>query len=388
MRVAGTVQTAPAGANKILVLHAADRRRRPGDAVELPGRDGRPARSGPRWRPAAPSSSSRPRETPLTALAIAQILDEAGVPAGVVNVLPARSAGAGRRRMLDDPRVRKLSFTGSTEVGRRLLEPAPPSTVVSCSMELGGNAPFLVLRRRRPRRRASPARWWPRCATAARRAPRPTASTSQRRSPRSSSARLAEAHGRPARRPGPRRRRPGRARWSTSPPRDKVDELVQRRGRRRRRGAHRRLARPTGRGFFYAPTVLAGVRAGRRDPRARRSSGRSRRSSPFDTEDEAIALANDTEYGLVVLRLHRRPRAGPAGRGGARVGHGRPQPRASSPTRRRRSAAPSRAASAARAATRACSSTWRASTSPSTGDQAPPSPGVPRPLGGGGFHPG
>src|SRR6516162_10165240 len=82
-------------------------------------------------------------ETPLTALAIAQILSEAGVPGGVVNVLTSRKSGATVSAMLNDPRVRKLSFTGSTEVGRILLREAA-ETVVSCSMELGGNAPFII----------------------------------------------------------------------------------------------------------------------------------------------------------------------------------------------------------------------------------------------------
>jgi len=65
------------------------------------------------------------------------------VPPGVVNVLPARRSGAVVSAMLHDPRVRKLSFTGSTEVGRVLLRTAA-ETVTNCSMELGGNAPFLV----------------------------------------------------------------------------------------------------------------------------------------------------------------------------------------------------------------------------------------------------
>jgi succinate-semialdehyde dehydrogenase/glutarate-semialdehyde dehydrogenase len=82
-------------------------------------------------------------ETPLTALAIAGILAEAGVPGGVVNVLPSRKSGAVVSAMLNDPRVRKLSFTGSTEVGRVLLREAA-ETVVNTSMELGGNAPFII----------------------------------------------------------------------------------------------------------------------------------------------------------------------------------------------------------------------------------------------------
>ena len=82
-------------------------------------------------------------DTPLTALLIAQILEEAGVPPGVVNVLPSRSSRAIVSAMLHDPRVRKISFTGSTEVGRVLLREAA-DCVVNTSMELGGNAPFLV----------------------------------------------------------------------------------------------------------------------------------------------------------------------------------------------------------------------------------------------------
>ena len=84
------------------------------------------------------------KETPLTALAVAGILAEAGVPGGVVNVLPTSKPGPMTEAMLADPRVRKLSFTGSTEVGRTLLK-TEAGTIINCSMELGGNAPFLVL---------------------------------------------------------------------------------------------------------------------------------------------------------------------------------------------------------------------------------------------------
>jgi succinate-semialdehyde dehydrogenase/glutarate-semialdehyde dehydrogenase len=82
-------------------------------------------------------------ETPLTMLALAEILQEAGVPPGVVNILPSRKSGAVVAAMLKDPRVRVISFTGSTEVGRRLLH-AAADMVVRPAMELGGNAPFLV----------------------------------------------------------------------------------------------------------------------------------------------------------------------------------------------------------------------------------------------------
>jgi succinate-semialdehyde dehydrogenase/glutarate-semialdehyde dehydrogenase len=82
-------------------------------------------------------------ETPLTMLALMPLLEEAGVPAGVVNVIPSRRSGAVVSAMLHDPRVRVVSFTGSTEVGRKLLHEAA-DCVVKPAMELGGNAPFIV----------------------------------------------------------------------------------------------------------------------------------------------------------------------------------------------------------------------------------------------------
>src|ERR1700749_4907833 len=82
-------------------------------------------------------------DTPLTMLALMPILEEAGVPAGVVNVIPSRSSGKVVSTMLHDPRVRVVSFTGSTEVGRKLLHEAADN-ILSTSMELGGNAPFII----------------------------------------------------------------------------------------------------------------------------------------------------------------------------------------------------------------------------------------------------
>ncbi|WP_426232995.1 NAD-dependent succinate-semialdehyde dehydrogenase [Pararhizobium sp. DWP3-4] len=82
-------------------------------------------------------------ETPLTAYALAAIYEEAGVPSGVVNVITTSTPGPVTAEILSDPRVRKLSFTGSTGVGRLLLAEAAKH-VISCSMELGGNAPFVV----------------------------------------------------------------------------------------------------------------------------------------------------------------------------------------------------------------------------------------------------
>jgi succinate-semialdehyde dehydrogenase/glutarate-semialdehyde dehydrogenase len=76
-------------------------------------------------------------------LALMPILEEAGVPGGVVNVLPSRRSGPVVDHMLHDPRVRVVSFTGSTEVGRKLLHGAADQ-VLNTAMELGGNAPFIV----------------------------------------------------------------------------------------------------------------------------------------------------------------------------------------------------------------------------------------------------
>lgn len=82
-------------------------------------------------------------ETPLTMLALMPLLEEAGVPGGVVNVLPSKNAGPLVNHLLHDPRVRVVSFTGSTDVGRTLLR-AAADRVLKPAMELGGNAPLIV----------------------------------------------------------------------------------------------------------------------------------------------------------------------------------------------------------------------------------------------------
>jgi succinate-semialdehyde dehydrogenase / glutarate-semialdehyde dehydrogenase len=83
------------------------------------------------------------QQTPLSMLALAKILEQAGLPGGVLNVITARHSGAVIEPLLKDPRTRKLSFTGSTEVGRKLIGQSSEQ-VLRMSMELGGNAPFLV----------------------------------------------------------------------------------------------------------------------------------------------------------------------------------------------------------------------------------------------------
>ena len=83
-------------------------------------------------------------ETPLTALAIADIMERAGLPKGVLNVILPTEPGPAVSKLLHDPRVKNLSFTGSTAVGKILLREAADQ-VIRCSLELGGNAPFVVL---------------------------------------------------------------------------------------------------------------------------------------------------------------------------------------------------------------------------------------------------
>jgi succinate-semialdehyde dehydrogenase / glutarate-semialdehyde dehydrogenase len=83
------------------------------------------------------------KQTPLSMLALVAILEECGLPGGVVNCITAKSSGSVMGPLIKDPRTRKLSFTGSTEVGRRLIEQSAEQ-ILRVSMELGGNAPFLV----------------------------------------------------------------------------------------------------------------------------------------------------------------------------------------------------------------------------------------------------
>ncbi len=142
VRLNGDFSTAPAGNNRILVEHQPI-----GVAVMITPWNFPAAMATRKIAPALAAGCTcvlKPAsETPLTAYALADLYAEAGVPAGVVNVITSSRAGATVSAMLHDPRVRKLSFTGSTEVGRKLLREAA-ETVINCSMELGGNAPFIV----------------------------------------------------------------------------------------------------------------------------------------------------------------------------------------------------------------------------------------------------
>ncbi|MCU1494443.1 MAG: putative succinate-semialdehyde dehydrogenase [Acidimicrobiaceae bacterium] len=142
VRNTGEIATAPSGTNKILVTH------QPIGVAALVTPWNFPAamltrKIGPALAAGCAVVCKPASETPLTALVIAEILAEAGVPDGVVNVVASNRSSAFVGTLLQDDRVRKLSFTGSTEVGVLLLK-AAADHVVSCAMELGGNAPFIV----------------------------------------------------------------------------------------------------------------------------------------------------------------------------------------------------------------------------------------------------
>lgn len=142
VRIQGSIGTAPSGTTQMMVI------RQPIGVAVLVTPWNFPAamatrKIGPALAAGCTVVLKPASETPLTALAIAAIFEAAGVPPGVVNVIPSRLSAQVVQAMARDTRVRKLSFTGSTEVGRTLLAQAADG-VVRCSMELGGNAPFIV----------------------------------------------------------------------------------------------------------------------------------------------------------------------------------------------------------------------------------------------------
>jgi succinate-semialdehyde dehydrogenase/glutarate-semialdehyde dehydrogenase len=143
VRVGGELRTAPSGANRILTF------RKPVGVSLLLTPWNFPAamatrKIGPAFAAGCTVVLKPAHETPLTALMLAKLLAEAGAPAGTINVLTTDHASELVGVALDDARVRKLSFTGSTEVGRILLKQAA-DRIVNVSMELGGNDPFIVL---------------------------------------------------------------------------------------------------------------------------------------------------------------------------------------------------------------------------------------------------
>lgn len=143
VRIDGSFRTAPSGTNKIITI------RQPVGIAFLITPWNFPAamftrKVGPAIAAGAAAILKPAQETPLTALLIGEILLKAGLPAGVCGILPTTNSASLTKAALEDARIKKLSFTGSTHVGKLLLHQAA-DRVLNTSMELGGNAPFIVL---------------------------------------------------------------------------------------------------------------------------------------------------------------------------------------------------------------------------------------------------
>ena len=227
-------------------------------------------------------------------LALAQILERAGLPGGVLNVITSRRSGEVIEPLLKDPRTRKLSFTGSTEVGRKLIEQSAEQ-VLRVSMELGGNAPFLVfgdadLDAAVEGALVAKMRNVGEACTAANRfhVHESVAEEFARRlAERMASLRVGRGTD-PSTDVGP---------LIDESQRTKVAELVSdaaQRGGRVLLGGERL----DGPGYFYAPTVLADVSEQARLLREE-SFGPVAPVAVFATDEDALQAANRTEYGLV-----------------------------------------------------------------------------------------
>ena len=234
------------------------------------------------------------QQTPLSMLALAKILEEAGLPAGVLNVLTSSRSSDVSKPIISDPRLRKLTFTGSTAVGKLLVEQSAEG-LLRTSMELGGNAPFIVF----PDADVDAAvegaviakmRNMGEACTAANRFHVAGAVEDE------FATKLAGKLG---------AMKVGRGTEDDvkvgplidATQRDKVAELVSDALGKGAQAVVGGTARD-GAGYFYEPTVLAGVGA---DAELLREEifGPVAPVISFDDEDAAIAAANDTEYGLV-----------------------------------------------------------------------------------------
>ncbi|WP_432942852.1 NAD-dependent succinate-semialdehyde dehydrogenase [Kribbella sp. CA-253562] len=233
-------------------------------------------------------------QTPLSMLKLAELMTEAGLPAGVLNVITTSDSGGVMEPLIRDPRTRKLSFTGSTPVGRSLIEQSAEQ-VLRTSMELGGNAPFLVfsdadLDKAVEGAMLAKMRNGGEACTAANRI-YVHSSVLEEFAAKLTEKMSALKVGRGTEdgvQVGP---------LIDGKQRDKVKDLVDdavQQGARVLTGAE--VAE--GKGYFYPPTVLTDV------PKSARLQkeeifGPVAPLTAFDTEDEAVAMANDTEFGLV-----------------------------------------------------------------------------------------
>ena len=232
--------------------------------------------------------------TPLTTLFFAQILQDAGLPAGVVNVITTTNTGPVSERIISDPRLRKLSFTGSTPVGVKLLQQAAPG-VLRTSMELGGNAPFVVfddadLDKAVEGAMLAKFRNIGQACTAANRF------IVQRSVVEEFTARVTERV---------QRMKIGRGTEEGVQIGPLIDDRAVDKAKTLVGDAVERGATVTtggspvdGPGTFFEPTVVSDVKPGS-DILREEIFGPVLAIIPFDDEDDAVRLANDTEYGLV-----------------------------------------------------------------------------------------
>ncbi len=234
------------------------------------------------------------QQTPLSMLALAQILEEAGLPGGVLNVITSSSSSQVSAPIISDPRLRKLTFTGSTEVGRKLVEQSAEG-LVRTSMELGGNAPFLVFADADVDAAVEG-------AVIAKMRNMGEACTAANRFHVADGVQDEFAEKLAAKLRGMKVGRGTEEDVKVGPmidatQRDKVDELVRDAVGKGAEAVLGGTARD-GAGYFYEPTVLAGVGG---DARLLREEifGPVAPVIGFSDEEAAIAAANDTEYGLV-----------------------------------------------------------------------------------------
>ena len=234
------------------------------------------------------------KQTPLSMFKLAEILEEAGLPAGVLNVVVSSSSSDVISPIINDPRLRKLTFTGSTPVGRQLMEQASEQ-VLRVSMELGGNAPFIVfddadLDDVVAAAMVAKMRNIGEACTAANRfhvASSVADEFAEKLAEQMGSMKVARGTEEGAQ-VGP---------LIDEDQRSKVEELVE---DAREKGAKVLVGaqKMDGQGYFYQPTVLNDVPK-EADLRYEEIFGPVAPIYSFDSEEEAIAAANDTEYGLV-----------------------------------------------------------------------------------------
>ena len=234
------------------------------------------------------------KQTPLSMLALAQILEEAGLPAGVLNVVVSSSSSDVIPHIISDPRLRKLTFTGSTPIGRQLMEQAS-ERLLRVSMELGGNAPFLIFEDADLDDAVAG-------AMVAKMRNIGEACTAANRFHVAGSV-ADEFAEKLAEQIGQMKVARGTEEGAEVGPlidedqRSKVSELVDDaldKGAKALVGAEK----IDGHGYFYRPTVLNDVPK-EADLRYEEIFGPVAPVFSFDSEEEAVAAANDTEYGLV-----------------------------------------------------------------------------------------